>query len=80
MMVEARLPTKNRLPVGRLGNGSPFFFYDASSTAVSTRLSVATRRLRTIRSKPNLVRRFFDSALPFSVFPCVHADSVPPSN
>ena len=35
-MVEARLPTKNRLPVGRLGNGSPFFF-------------MMTLRLRSVR-------------------------------
>src|SRR6266487_839316 len=65
-MVELQHPTKNRQPVGRLGNGSPFFFYDDDPNL----------------SKPCPVRRYLDPFLPVRcrVFPSVHTDTVSASD
>jgi hypothetical protein len=65
------------MPVGRLGNGSPFFFYDAPSIVLRTIPSQANPFDRT---QGRLRRRYFDSALPFRMLPYIHTNSIPPTD
>src|SRR5215207_2649840 len=65
------LPTKkHRKPVGRLGNGSPFFFYDDTSTTLSA----------AYLSQPTIIRCTLHSRFPFSLLPRPYTHSIPPAD